>query len=495
MSLLAGFSDLDNDVLSVTNLTTNHGALADNHNGTWTFTPAANHNGPVSLGYDVVDGNGGSLTAVQSFTLTAVNDAPTGAPTALLAPGTEDTAYGLSAATLLQGFSDVDGDTLSVANLSANHGALVDNANGTWTFTPAANYNGPVSLSYNVIDGHAGSVAAAEGFTLTAVNDPAVLGSADVTVPETNAAITATGALAIVDVDSPAAFVAQPATAGRYGAFTIGANGQWTYKATLAFDYLNPGDTLKDTFQVKSSDGGTSSVSVTITGTAEVGTIRLGDAPAAQSGTGGQWAQAWTQTGYVITHKADAGNLAAAWSAVKFNAVSSQLLAGGDIYAGDLGVSGQSAATSTVRQEINGREALRVSLPTSADSVTIKLTRLFTNDDGSALSESGLLRLLDAAGAVVAEKAFWADVTAGTKTVTLEAAGGFASMELLAGAYDSAGTFVYGGYSTAGGGFGGAISTDAAGKLHGSDFLLDWVEFSVPLVGVAAMADAFGAEG
>ena len=67
--------------------------------------------------------------------------------------------------------------------------------------------------------------------------------------------------------------------------------------------------------------------------------------------------------------------------------------------------------------------------------------------------------------------------------------------ELLAGAYDSAGTFVYGGYSTAGGGFGGAISTDAAGKLHGSDFLLDWVEFSVPLVGVAAMADAFGAEG
>ena len=62
--------------LSVANLTANHGSVTANGNGTWTITPVANYNGAVSLGYNVVDGNGGSAAATQSFTLTAVNDAP-----------------------------------------------------------------------------------------------------------------------------------------------------------------------------------------------------------------------------------------------------------------------------------------------------------------------------------------------------------------------------------------------------------------------------------
>ncbi|WP_189636784.1 cadherin-like domain-containing protein, partial [Rhizobium phaseoli] len=62
--------------LSVAGLTANHGALVNNNNGTWTFTPDANYNGAVSLSYSVIDGNGGSVPATQSFTLAAVNDAP-----------------------------------------------------------------------------------------------------------------------------------------------------------------------------------------------------------------------------------------------------------------------------------------------------------------------------------------------------------------------------------------------------------------------------------
>ena len=127
---------------------------------------------------------------------------------------------------------------------------------------------------------------------------------------------------------------------------------------------------------------------------------------------------------------------------------------------------------------------LHVSLPTAAESVTVKLSRLYTNDDGTAFSESGLLRLIDSIGQVVSEKAFFADSIAGTKTVTLAAAGGFTSLELVAGAYDSAGTFVYGGYSTATNSFGSAISADASGQLHGSDFLVDSMDFAATLVGL-----------
>lgn len=76
--LLAGFSDLDGDALSVANLTANNGTLTFNiSKNTWTFTPEANFNGLVTLNYDVVDGKGGITHATQTFTIGAVNDAPT----------------------------------------------------------------------------------------------------------------------------------------------------------------------------------------------------------------------------------------------------------------------------------------------------------------------------------------------------------------------------------------------------------------------------------
>jgi ketosteroid isomerase-like protein len=170
--LLAGFTDVDADTLSVSNLIASNGTLVNNNNGTWSFTPAANYNGAVNLSYNVTDGKGGSTAASQSFTLAAVNDAPTLTGTkATLAAGSEDTVYTISQTDLLAGFTDVDADTLSAADLIASNGTLVNNNNGTWSFTPAANYNGAVNLSYNVTDGKGGITAATQSFTLAAVND------------------------------------------------------------------------------------------------------------------------------------------------------------------------------------------------------------------------------------------------------------------------------------------------------------------------------------
>ncbi len=94
------------------------------------------------------------------------NHAPTGTATFTLANGIEDTAYTIKESALLQGFSDIDGDNLSVANLTADNGELTV-INGGWTFTPNANYSGEVALSYNVTDGKGGSIAATQSFTLT----------------------------------------------------------------------------------------------------------------------------------------------------------------------------------------------------------------------------------------------------------------------------------------------------------------------------------------
>jgi hypothetical protein len=53
----------------------------DNGNGTFTFTPDANYNGPNVFTYTVSDGNGGTVAGTRSLTVTAVNDAPTGTVT------------------------------------------------------------------------------------------------------------------------------------------------------------------------------------------------------------------------------------------------------------------------------------------------------------------------------------------------------------------------------------------------------------------------------
>ncbi|WP_394885739.1 cadherin-like domain-containing protein (plasmid) [Mesorhizobium sp. AaZ16] len=67
-----------------------------------------------------------------------------------MADGIEDTDYTISAAELLAGFTDVDGDILGISGLSATNGTLADNGDGTWTFTPDVNFNGVVGLSYFV---------------------------------------------------------------------------------------------------------------------------------------------------------------------------------------------------------------------------------------------------------------------------------------------------------------------------------------------------------
>ncbi|MBP1207768.1 VCBS repeat-containing protein, partial [Duganella sp. 1411] len=237
MDLLAGFSDIDGDTLSVSALSADHGSITDNGDGTYTITPAANYNGAVSLSYNVIDGHGGSVAANQSFTLAAVNDAPAGAASANLAAGTEDTAYVVSGAALLAGFGDADGDTLSVSALGADHGSITDNGDGTYTITPAANYNGAVGLSYNVIDGHGGSVAATQSFTLAAVND-APVGTATATLAagteDTAYVVSAAALLAgFGDVDGDTLSVS---TLGAdHGNITN--NGDGTYTITPAANY------------------------------------------------------------------------------------------------------------------------------------------------------------------------------------------------------------------------------------------------------------------
>ncbi|RED49179.1 cadherin-like domain-containing protein [Aestuariispira insulae] len=65
----------------------------------------------------------------------------------------EDNSIILDSDTLLSIISDADGDTLLVENLAVSSGSITDNGDGTWTYTPDADFSGNVHLTYDVTDG------------------------------------------------------------------------------------------------------------------------------------------------------------------------------------------------------------------------------------------------------------------------------------------------------------------------------------------------------
>nr|WP_256370000.1 tandem-95 repeat protein [Halodesulfovibrio sp. MK-HDV] len=152
--LLASSTDADGDNLTITNVSLSEdvGTLTDNGGGSYTFTPTENYNGEnVPFDFAVSDGTA-TASATANLDITAVNDAPV-ARDVDLGTMTEDGTIVISETQLLANANDVDGDTLSVVNLTSTNGAFVDNGNGTWNFTPTDNFSGSINVNYDVYDG------------------------------------------------------------------------------------------------------------------------------------------------------------------------------------------------------------------------------------------------------------------------------------------------------------------------------------------------------
>ena len=157
------------------------GTLTIAANGAWTFTPVANWNGTVPTVTVSVNDGGVLRTSTLAISITSVNDGPT---------AVADTATMLEdglplAGNVLTNDSDIEGTALTVTQYTvdgqtkaagqsvtlAGKGTLTVAANGAWTFTPVANYNGAVpTLTYTVTDGTA-TATSTLSITVTAVND------------------------------------------------------------------------------------------------------------------------------------------------------------------------------------------------------------------------------------------------------------------------------------------------------------------------------------
>ena len=219
---------------------------------------------------EAVSSDGSRVTKRVAVVVHGQNDNPTVSADVTLTAGTEDTPIRLTSADLLANATHVDNNDrgwLRVANLSADHGTVTTNQDGSFTFTPNQDYNGVVQFSYDVIDRHGGSTSAHASVSLQAVNDlPAIHGDIAASVIEKGVdaqgglvgVATAQGTLTTVDPDTGDSITWQVMSpSGTYGRLTIDQHGHWHYQlddTNSAVQALPNGRTVQDSFVVTATD-------------------------------------------------------------------------------------------------------------------------------------------------------------------------------------------------------------------------------------------------
>ncbi|TKE60967.1 tandem-95 repeat protein, partial [Vibrio sp. F12] len=241
---------------------------------------------------EAVSTDGSHVSKSVSVVVHGNNDAPTVSGEVSLPSGKEDTSIHITQAELIANATDVDTNDrgwLHVENLTADHGSLVSNSDGSFTFNPDPNYNGQVHFTYDVTDRHSGSVSTSASIMLTAVNDAAII-SGDTYVVSTEDHIIphnddatyfpqrVQGQLTSNDVDrGEANQFLQSTLTGAYGHLIIHKDGSWFYEPAPSkigfFNRLGAQDHITEIFTVHGIDSAPQQVQIQINGSNDKATI------------------------------------------------------------------------------------------------------------------------------------------------------------------------------------------------------------------------------
>jgi len=249
------------------------GTLELNADGSFVYTPQGDFNGTVTFKYRINDGTTTSDPITVTLAVAAVNDAPVAVTDSYTV--NEDATLTVNVADgVLSNDTDVEGDarTAEVVTNPA-HGTLTLNANGSFTYTPTANYSGADSFTYRAKDANEQSQPITVTITVNGVNDAPTAGN-------DSKSVTNDGSTQEVDVlvnDSDGPIETQPVTitavtqGANGGTVTISSNGtKIQYKPAASF-------TGSETFTYTITDQGgltkTATVTMTVTAATTTGVI------------------------------------------------------------------------------------------------------------------------------------------------------------------------------------------------------------------------------
>ncbi|MCR9222399.1 MAG: VCBS domain-containing protein, partial [Alphaproteobacteria bacterium] len=230
----------------------------------------------MSVPVTVTDRQGASDTQVMEIAVVGTNDAPM---LSVAPPQTVDEGAGAVHGRFVA--TDVDdGDVLTFGAAQSVPGFTIA-PDGSYRFDPTVSaydhlYAGEqqvLSIPVTVRDAHGASDQQIVQITVTGTNDVPIVAGLDHSVAAvsgaTNGHATASGSLAVLDLDSGESHFAGQVLSGHYGTLAISADGTWTYSADAnqkAFTQMPQGGHLEETFTVRTADGTSHDITVRIVG-------------------------------------------------------------------------------------------------------------------------------------------------------------------------------------------------------------------------------------
>jgi VCBS repeat-containing protein len=223
--------------------------------------------------------------------LTPPNQAPVANPDTYSV--NEDATLTVAARGVLTNDTDLDGNPLTAALVTGpTNGALTLNADGSFTYTPTANFRGSDSFTYKANDGTADSNVATVSITVVSSNDPPTARNDTAAIPEDSGA----NVIDVLANDSFAPDLNETLTIttvsqGSNGAVAITGNGTSLTYAPNANFFGN--DTF--TYTISDGNGGTATATVSVTVTP------VNDAPTANAGPDQPTSGGTLLTGTLVT--------------------------------------------------------------------------------------------------------------------------------------------------------------------------------------------------
>ena len=170
INVLEDATDIDGDSLTIAKITQGNNGVVQISNNQIIYIPNQNFNGTDTFTYIISDGNGGQVTKSITVSVNPINDIPVAITNS--ATVNEDATVTID---VLANATDLDGDSLTITNITQGNNGVVQIINDQLKYTPNTNFNGTDTFTYTISDGNGGITTKSITVDVHSVNDAPIV--------------------------------------------------------------------------------------------------------------------------------------------------------------------------------------------------------------------------------------------------------------------------------------------------------------------------------